>query len=439
MSETKIPKRIATVVINALKGGVVPRVGLSYITVGRKAEIDALLADVDIVEDGGASFRFIEGRYGAGKSFLLQAFRNYVMDRGFVVMDADLSPERKLHGGGGAGLATYRELISKMSTKTRPEGGALALVLDRWAATTEQRAQDAGSDPTSAGFAAECRRIAVADLAPLNDLVRGIDFSRVLLGYYDARQSENEEIQTRVLKWLRAEYSTRTESKREIGVNLIITDEDWYEYVKLFAVFLKCAGYTGLMMMVDELVNIYKIVNRISRENNYEKILTMYNDALQGKAKWLGIIMCGTPECIEDTRRGVFSYEALRSRLNEGRFAKDGRSDMLAPVIKLSPLTYEEMTILVEKLADIHASLYGYQKVLTENDLIVFIKTEYSRIGADSHITPREVIRDFIELLDIMYQHPDSTIQELLGSENFKFAKPEQEANDSDSMPEFEL
>lgn len=439
MSETKIPKRIATVVINALKGGVVPRVGLSYITVGRKAEIDALLADVDIVEDGGASFRFIEGRYGAGKSFLLQAFRNYVMDRGFVVMDADLSPERKLHGGGGAGLATYRELISKMSTKTRPEGGALALVLDRWAATTEQRAQDAGSDPTSAGFAAECRRIAVADLAPLNDLVRGIDFSRVLLGYYDARQSENEEIQTRVLKWLRAEYSTRTESKREIGVNLIITDEDWYEYVKLFAVFLKCAGYAGLMMMVDELVNIYKIVNRISRENNYEKILTMYNDALQGKAKWLGIIMCGTPECIEDTRRGVFSYEALRSRLNEGRFAKDGRSDMLAPVIKLSPLTYEEMTILVEKLADIHASLYGYQKVLTENDLIVFIKTEYSRIGADSHITPREVIRDFIELLDIMYQHPDSTIQELLGSENFKFAKPEQEANDSDSMPEFEL
>lgn len=439
MSETKIPKRIATVVINALKGGVVPRVGLSYITVGRKAEIDALLADVDIVEDGGASFRFIEGRYGAGKSFLLQAFRNYVMDRGFVVMDADLSPERKLHGGGGAGLATYRELISKMSTKTRPEGGALALVLDRWAASTEQRAQDAGSDPTSAGFAAECRRIAVADLAPLNDLVRGIDFSRVLLGYYDARQSENEEIQTRVLKWLRAEYSTRTESKREIGVNLIITDEDWYEYVKLFAVFLKCAGYAGLMMMVDELVNIYKIVNRISRENNYEKILTMYNDALQGKAKWLGIIMCGTPECIEDTRRGVFSYEALRSRLNEGRFAKDGRSDMLAPVIKLSPLTYEEMTILVEKLADIHASLYGYQKVLTENDLIVFIKTEYSRIGADSHITPREVIRDFIELLDIMYQHPDSTIQELLGSENFKFAKPEQEANDSDSMPEFEL
>ena len=439
MSETKIPKRIATVVINALKGGVVPRVGLSYITVGRKAEIDALLADVDIVEDGGASFRFIEGRYGAGKSFLLQAFRNYVMDRGFVVMDADLSPERKLHGGGGAGLATYRELISKMSTKTRPEGGALALVLDRWAASTEQRAQEAGSDPTSAGFAAECRRIAVADLAPLNDLVRGIDFSRVILGYYDARRSENDEIQTRVLKWLRAEYSTRTESKREIGVNLIITDEDWYEYVKLFAVFLKCAGYAGLMMMVDELVNIYKIVNRISRENNYEKILTMYNDALQGKAKWLGIIMCGTPECIEDTRRGVFSYEALRSRLNEGRFAKDGRSDMLAPVIKLSPLTYEEMTVLVEKLADIHAALYGYQKILTENDLIVFIKTEYSRIGADSHITPREVIRDFIELLDIMYQHPDSTVQELLGSENFKFAKPEQEANDSDSMPEFEL
>ncbi|MBE6527507.1 MAG: biotin carboxylase [Thermoplasmata archaeon] len=438
MAETKIPKRIASIVINALKGGVVPRVGLSYITVGRKAEIDALLADIDMVMDGGATFRFVEGRYGSGKSFLLQAVRNYVMDRGFVVIDADLSPERKLHGNNGQGLATYRELISKMSTKTRPEGGALGMILDRWLMDIEDAVEASGINPGESAFYAECVRRQKLALAPLNEMVRGVDFSRILLNYSEGRAAGDSELQTRVMKWLRAEYSTRTESKRELGVNLIITDDDWYEYVKLFAVFLHSIGYSGMMMMVDELVNIYKIVNRISRESNYEKILTMYNDALQGKAKWLGIIMCGTPECISDTRRGIYSYEALRSRLTEGRFSKEGCSDMLAPVIKLNPLNYEEMTVLVEKLADIHAVMFGYQRSITEKDLILFIKAEYSRIGADSHITPREVIRDFVELLDILYQHPETNVGSLLGSGSFEFAKPGP-ADDSDSIPEFEL
>ena len=439
MAETKIPKRIASIVINALKGGVVPRVGLSYITVGRKAEIDALLADIDMVSDGGATFRFVEGRYGSGKSFLLQAVRNYVMDRGFVVIDADLSPERKLHGNNGQGLATYRELISKMSTKTRPEGGALSMILDRWLMSVENEVEESGMAHGSPGFFEACRKKQVATLSPLNEMVRGVDFSKIIMRYADACAAEDGETQVLVMKWLRAEYNTRTESKKELGVNLIITDDDWYEYVKLFAVFLHSVGYAGLMMMVDELVNIYKIINRISRESNYEKILTMYNDALQGKAKWLGIIMCGTPECISDTRRGIYSYEALRSRLTEGRFSKEGCSDMLAPVIKLNPLTYEEMTVLVEKLADIHAVMFGYERNITEQDLIFFIKAEYSRIGANSHITPREVIRDFIELLDILYQHPETNVGKLLGSGSFEFAKPGPEADDSDSMPEFEL
>ena len=438
MAETKIPKRIASIVINALKGGVVPRVGLSYITVGRKAEIDALLADIDMVSDGGATFRFVEGRYGSGKSFLLQAVRNYVMDRGFVVIDADLSPERKLHGNNGQGLATYRELISKMSTKTRPEGGALGMILDRWLMGIENEVEESGIAPGESAFYAECRRRQTLSLVPLNEMVRGVDFSKIILRYAEGRAAGDAELQTHVMKWLRAEYSTRTESKRELGVNLIITDDDWYEYVKLFAVFLHSVGYAGMMMMVDELVNIYKIVNRISRESNYEKILTMYNDALQGKAKWLGIIMCGTPECIGDTRRGIYSYEALRSRLTEGRFSKEGCSDMLAPVIKLNPLNYEEMTVLVEKLADIHAVMFGYKRSITEKDLILFIKAEYSRIGADSHITPREVIRDFVELLDILYQHPETNVGQLLGSGSFEFVKPGP-ADDSDSMPEFEL
>lgn len=437
----KIPKRIASAVINSLKGGVVPRIGLPYITVGREAEINALLHDVDIIADGGASFRFIVGKYGSGKSFLLQTIRNYVMDRNFVVVDADLSPERRLQGTRGQGLATYKELIRNMSTKTRPEGGALTLILDRWISNVQSEAA-AQSDltPDDPAFAALVEKRIYAVMQSLSELVHGFDFARLLTLYYRSYIDGDDETKAKVVKWFRGEYVNKTEARSELGVNIVITDDDWYEYLKLFALFLKKAGYSGLMILIDELVNIYKIPNSITRQYNYEKILTMYNDTLQGKAQHLGIIMSGTPQCIEDRRRGVYSYEALRSRLAEGHFGREEYKDMLAPVIRLSPLTNEEMLVLIEKLAEIHAGLFGYTPVLTQEDLVTFIKIEFGRIGADTHITPREVIRDFIELLDIVCQNPGIQVADLLQSEQFAYAKtPLDEQAAEASFAEFEI
>ena len=442
----KIPKRIAQIVINSLKGGVVPRVGLPYITVGRETEINALLHDVDIITQGGASFRFIVGKYGSGKSFLLQTIRSYVMDRNFVVVDADLSPERRLQGTKGQGLATYKELIRNMSTKTRPEGGALTLILDRWISSIQNTvAEEGASSEVFVGMPEFDRRVEqrIREVAnSMSELVHGFDFARLLTIYYRSYINGDDESKAKVVKWFRGEYTNKTEAKSELGVNIVITDDDWYEYIKLFAYFLKQAGYSGLLILIDELVNIYKIPNSITRQYNYEKILTMYNDTLQGKAQYLGIIMGGTPQCIEDTRRGVYSYEALRSRLAEGRFGREGTKDMLAPVIKLAPLTYEEMLVLIEKLADIHAVLFEYERRFTEEELIAFIKIEFSRIGADANITPREVIRDFIELLNIICQNPQLNITELLQSEGFEYAKaaPEGSAEATEQeFAEFEL
>ena len=393
----RVPKRIAQTVLNSLKGGVVPRIGLPYITVGRKAEIEALLHDVDVIQEGGASFRFIVGRYGSGKSFLLQTIRNYVMDKNFVVVDGDLSPERRLQGSKGQGLATYRELIQNLSTKTRPEGGALTLILDRWINSVQmQVSQETGLNNDDPKFEQAVDQKIYGVISSLNELVHGFDFAKLLNMYYHAYMSGDDETKAKVVKWFRGEYSHKTEAKKELGVDIIISDSDWYEYLKLFATFFRQAGYAGLMIMIDELVNIYKIPNAISRQYNYEKILTMYNDTLQGKAKYLGIIMCGTPQAIEDRRRGVYSYEALRSRLATGKFAQAGARDMYAPVIKLEPLTVEEMLVLTEKLA-----------------------------GADTNITPREIIRDFIELLDIVWQNPQTDIQTLLNSDQFSYAKSE--------------
>ena len=437
----KIPKRIASVIINSLKGGVVPRIGLPYITVGREHEINALLHDIEIISEGGASFRFIAGRYGSGKSFLLQTIRNYAMDRNFVVVDADLSPERRLQGTRGQGLATYKELIRNMSTRTRPEGGALTLILDRWISSVQSEAMDSlgcgFGDPRSAP---ETERRIRGVVGELSEMVHGFDFAKLLTIYYKAYIGGDDESKAKVVKWFRGEYSLKSEAKAELGVNIIVTDDDWYDYIKLFAAFLKRAGYDGMLILIDELVNIYKIPNSITRQYNYEKILTMYNDALQGKAHHLGIIMSGTLQCIEDQRRGVYSYEALRSRLEQGRFGSDEHSDMLAPVIKLNPLSYEEMLVLTEKLADIHSELFGYERPLGQEELIAFIKIEYGRIGADKNITPREVIRDFIELLNISFQNPGLTVSQLLGSEGFEYARSEvDEENVEKEFAEFEI
>lgn len=437
----KIPKRIASVIINSLKGGVVPRIGLPYITVGREHEINALLHDIEIISEGGASFRFIAGRYGSGKSFLLQTIRNYAMDRNFVVVDADLSPERRLQGTRGQGLATYKELIRNMSTRTRPEGGALTLILDRWISSVQSEAMDSlgcGFDDPRLAPETELRIRGV--VGELSEMVHGFDFAKLLTVYYKAYIGGDDESKAKVVKWFRGEYSLKSEAKAELGVNIIVTDDDWYDYIKLFAAFLKRAGYDGMLILIDELVNIYKIPNSITRQYNYEKILTMYNDALQGKAHHLGIIMSGTLQCIEDQRRGVYSYEALRSRLEQGRFGSDEHSDMLAPVIKLNPLSYEEMLVLTEKLADIHAELFGYERTLGQEELIAFIKIEYGRIGADKNITPREVIRDFIELLNISFQNPGLTVSQLLGSEGFEYARSEvDEENVEKEFAEFEI
>ena len=437
----KVPKRIASAIVNSLKGGVVPRVGLPYIAVGRDAEIAALLHDVDIVADGGASFRFVVGKYGSGKSFLLQILRNYAMDRNFVVVDADLSPERRLQGTKGQGLATYKELIRNMSTRTRPEGGALTLILDRWISGVQgETAAESGLSPDDAGFGKLVEKKIHAVMNSLSEMVHGFDFARLLTIYYRSHVDGDDEAKGRVVKWFRGEYANKTEARAELGVNIVITDDDWYEYVKIFATFLTRAGYSGLLVLVDELVNIYKIPNSITRQYNYEKILTMYNDTLQGKARHLGIVMGGTPQCIEDPRRGVFSYEALRSRLEDGRFGQPGARDMLAPVIRLPALTYEEMLVLIEKLAAIHAGLFEYEQILGQEDMINFIKIEFGRIGADTNITPREVIRDFIEVLNIVFQNPDVKVADLLGTRAFAFAKPEIDGEAPDKQfEEFEI
>lgn len=418
----QVPTRIANILINALKGGVVPRTGLEYITVGRTQEIAAILHDIEMIEEGSASFRFIVGKYGSGKSFLLQTIRNYAAAKGFAVADADLSPERRFAGTKGQGLATYKELMKNLSTKSKPDGGALPLILEKWIsgiqASVKIQTNAAGEE-----FDDLVEKQIYEVASSLEGMVNGFEFAKAVVLYWKAYKQDDPAMKSNVLKWFRGEYSARKEAKEDLGINVIVTDESWYDFLKIFAAFLVGAGYKGLLVIIDELVNIFKIPNSITRANNYEKILTMYNDVLQGKAKHIGFLMGGTPQCIEDKYKGVFSYEALRSRLAEGHFAAAGTRDLSAPIIRLQMLSQEEMYILVEKLLNIHAQLYHYDPALSHEDLVYFLTVEYNRVGAETHITPREIIRDFIELINILYQNPQKSISEILGDNSFQMAK----------------
>lgn len=432
---TGVPNRIANILINALKGGVVPRVGLEYITVGRAQEIAAILHDIEMIEDGSASFRFIVGKYGSGKSFLLQTIRNYATAKGFVVVDADLSPERRFAGTKGQGLATYKELIKNLSTKSKPDGGALPLILEKWISGI-QASVKAESNASGDEFDDLVERQIYAVASSLEGMVNGFEFAKAVVAYWKAYREDDAAQKSNVLRWFRGEYPSRKEAKDDLGINFIVTDETWYDFLKIFATFLVGAGYKGMLVIIDELVNIFKIPNSITRANNYEKILTMYNDVLQGKASHIGFLMGGTPQCIEDKYKGVFSYEALRSRLAEGHFATADIKDLFAPIIRLQMLSQEEMYVLIEKLMNIHAQLYNYTPSMSPEDLVYFLTVEYNRVGAQTHITPREIIRDFIELLNILHQNPQRTVSEILGDNSFEMAKGG--ASDEDIHAEFQ-
>ncbi len=423
--EKKIPRRVLTALMNSAAAGVVPRSGAPYIAIGRNEEVRAMTGDLENVADGGGSIRFIIGKYGSGKSFLMQLIRGYALEKDFLTADADLSPERKLCGSSGAGRATYRELIRNLSSKTVPDGGALPSVLAKWFAALQNRLVSEGTAPGTPAFESELDRRIYAAIGGLEGMVGGFDFAQVLCAYRRAYRNGDENGKSACMRWLRGEYTTRTAAKKELGVSDIIGDDNWYDYVKLLAAFAVMTGGRGLVVFIDECVNLYKITNRISRESNYEKLLAMFNDAMQGRAPHLAIVFSGTPQFLEDTRRGLFSYEALRSRLADNRFAESGFRDMIGPVIRLRRLSDDELYALIVRVTNLHARCYEWEPRITEEERVAFLRFCLSRAGADALITPREIIRDYISMLNILMQNPDATVDVLIGQGSVTLAHPD--------------
>jgi hypothetical protein len=415
--EPKVPKRILNTLLTSLTAGVVPRVGAPYIAIGRREEIGSLLDDLNQVKEGGAACRFLIGRYGSGKSFLIQLIRGYALERGFITADADLSPERRLSGGNGAGLATYRELMTNMASKACPDGGALPTVLSRHFTKLRMELIAEGIDPDSEEFAVSLKKKVFTTFSELEGDVGGFDFARVLIEYYNASIVDDNDKKSNCLRWIRGEFATKTEAKNALGftVSTVIDDENWYNFIKLFSTLTVHLGYSGLVLFIDECVNLYKIPNRISREANYEKLLAIFNDTLQGKAKSLGIIFGGTPQFLEDTRRGLFSYDALRSRLQDSKYSDMGYKNLSSPVIRLPRLSDNELLALVKRLTKLYQQREGTtEPPVTDTEIEQFLNNALDKAGAEELITPREIIRDYLTLLNILRDNDGATFAELM-------------------------
>jgi hypothetical protein len=403
---TPIRPKDRDAVIQSLRAGVVPRVGQHLIQVGRAREIETLVSDIDRIADGGATFRLVIGEYGAGKTFFLNLVRAVALEKKLVVASADLNPDRRLHASGGQARSLYAELMRNLSTRTKPEGGALAGIVEKFIATAKTEAKTAG---------VETEVVIRQKLEQLTELVNGYDFADVIAAYCRGAEQDNEQLKSDAVRWLRGEFTTKTEARQALGVRSIVDDASVYDQLKLLGRFVRLAGFAGLLVSLDELVNLYKLANLQARNSNYEQLLRMLNDSLQGTAVGLGFVLGGTPEFLLDTRRGLYSYPALQSRLAQNTFATNGLVDFSGPVVRLSALTPEDFYVLLQKTRHVYAAGDESKYLLPNDGIGSFMEHCSQRIGDSYFRTPRTTITAFVNMLAVLEQNPSTAWQTLLG------------------------
>lgn len=405
-ANARIRPRERDALIQSLRAGVVPRIGQQHIQVGRAAEVRALLDDIERVADGGSAVRMVIGEYGAGKTFFLHLVRSVAMEKRLITAHADLNPDRRLHATGGQARGLYAELMRNMATRAKPDGSALPSVVERFISTALTEAQNSGVDPA---------QVIQARLARLTEFTGGYDFAHVIGAYWRGHDIGDEQLKASAIRWLRGEFTTRTDARAALGVRTIIDDGSVYDHLKLMGRFASLAGFGGLLICVDELVNLFKLSSTQARKSNYEQILRIINDVLQGTAEHLGFAFGGTPESLTDTRRGLFSYPALQSRLAENNFAADGLIDLSGPVIRLTPLTQEDLYVLLTKVRHVYASGDTAAYLVPDEALLAFMQHCSDRIGDAYFRTPRTTIKAFCDLLAVLEQNPGANWRELLG------------------------
>lgn len=414
--EKRIRLKEKAAIIQSLKAGVTPKIGIQHIQVGRIHEIEALYRDIERIADGGSTFRLIIGDYGSGKTFFLSVIRSIALEKKLVTVNADLSPNRRIHASSGQARNLYSELMRNLSTRNKPDGNALPGVVERFISIARKEA-----DKTQA----EVSSVIHSKLSSLTELVGGYDFAKVIDAYWIGHETDNEALKSNAVRWLRAEYTTKTDARKDLGVRTIISDNSFYDTLKLMSLFVRQAGYEGLLVNLDEMVNLYKLSNTQARTSNYEQILRILNDCLQGSAEHIGFLLGGTPEFLLDPRRGLYSYEALQSRLAENSFAqRAGVIDYSSPAMHLASLTPEELYILLKNLRHVFAGGEVSKYLVPDDALKSFLLHCSQSIGDAYFRTPRNTIKAFLDMLAVLEQNPNIQWSELVGKISIENENP---------------
>ncbi|MFT3749116.1 MAG: ATP-binding protein [Agriterribacter sp.] len=429
-----IKPKEATSIINSLIGGVVPKIGVQHITVGRSPEIAAFVASLNDVKNGSSIMKFWIGDFGSGKSFMLHLLNTVALKQKFVVANADFTPDNRLYANDGKSVLLYTAIMDNIAIQTKPEGGALTTLLEKW---IEQAISNTAAENKIS--LTDIRKIEFQEvikssiMKTINDIteVGGFDFGTVLVKYYEGYITDNAALCRNSLKWLKGEYNTKTEARQDLGVREIINDQNFYDMLKNFCKLFVSIGYSGFMINLDEAINLYKISTSVMREKNYEKILTIYNDCFQGKIEHLFINIAGTKEFLENERRGLFSYNALKSRLQTNKFETAEIRDFAQPVIRLLPLDHTELFVLLKKLKHIFDFHYKLETNISDNDIQQFMEEILNKPGASEFLTPREIIRDFLNIMNILRQNPDVDKAKLFGDLEISDERPNEIVTDT--------
>lgn len=422
-----IKPKEATSIINSLVSGVVPKIGVQHITVGRSEEVNAFISSLEDVKNGHSLVKFWIGDFGSGKSFMLHLLNTVALKQKFVVANADFTPDNRLYSNDGKSVILYSTIMDNIAIQTKPEGGALQALLEKWIEQVITKTAEENNIPLS-----EIRNeqyltlVQNAIMKTVNEIteVGGFDFGYVIVKYYEGYIKNDELLRRNALKWLKGEYKTKTEARQDIGARDIINDSNYYDMLKNFCKLFVSMGYSGFMINLDEAINLYKISTAAAREKNYEKILSIYNDCFQGKVSNLFINFAGTKEFLENERRGLFSYQALKSRLETNKFETLEIRDFAQPVIKLTPLDHNEIFVLLKKLKLIFDLNYKTELNISDDEISAFMEEIFNKPGASEFLTPREVIRDFLNILNIIRQNPEVDKRRLFGDIEISDERP---------------
>lgn len=386
-------------IINALKNGNVPPEGVGEICVGRERELEEFDKIFSKVKDGAAVTRFLNGEFGSGKSFFLKLLEERALADNFVVAKVTLSrdvPFNKFE-------VVYRSIVASLRCKT---GTSLEHIIEKWTTQLRMMALRETTDPY------QQERIVIDNIN--NDLkeVRkhATTFAAAIENYYKLSARGDQETAKYAMAWLSGEKNIPYTIKRQFGVKGDIDRENAFKYLEALSSFLMALKYSGLIILIDEAEHIMTLHTKKLRDTAYDYMRFIYDECSLGRFHNTLFIFAGTPEFFEDPKMGVPSYTALNERIED--VLNTEFKDLRKPIIRLDGFKKDNLMELSDRLISMHEEVYEWEAKPVRESLDGIIARHEANAELTGYISPRNFVKSFISVLDVVQQNPELRSEE---------------------------